>query len=165
MNARFDRWFKWLMQWEGVVFENDPDDPGGATKFGIDQRSHPGVNIRSLTIEKAAEIYEDEAWNKLHAEELPHGVGEVLANIAVNCGYGAAVKWLQEAVSTKVDGLFGPETLRKARMSDPYSLCDCLLDRTEKHYRSIAKGRKAKFLKGWLNRNNSLRDLVVSVMS
>lgn len=31
-----------------VRTEHDPSDPGGTTKFGIDQASHPGLNIDGL---------------------------------------------------------------------------------------------------------------------
>jgi len=164
VSARFNRWVAWLLTWEGSIFENDPADPGGATKYGIDQRSHPNVNIKALTLNKAKAIYQVEAWDKCHAEALPPGVGEVLCNIAVNCGYGAAVRWLQEAVKTTVDGNFGPETLRKAQMSDAQTLCDALLNHTAQHYRDIGRGRLAKFLNGWLKRNASLADFIHSLL-
>lgn len=161
MISRFDRWFEWLMTWEGTVYENDPDDAGGATKYGIDQRSHPRVNIRGLTLAQARDIYLDETWHHLDAEELPPGVGEVVCNIAVNCGKGKAVEWLQAAVKAKVDGWFGPETLRLSKAANAAMLCAALLDRTEQYYRGISKLRKnKKFLKGWLNRNDSLRTFI-----
>lgn len=159
-DARFQQWFTWLLKWEGVVYENDPDDPGGATKFGIDQRSHPKENILKLTRERAAEIYWDEYWTRCRAHEMPRGVGEVVANIAVNTGHGRASKWLQEAVGVLVDGEIGPLTLAAVNAKRPGVLVAALLDRTELHYRSIAKGRLAKFLKGWLNRNNDLRQYI-----
>lgn len=165
MSARFSAWFQWLLQWEGVVYENDPDDAGGATKFGIDQRSHPHVNIRALTQQRAADIYLDEAWHKMHAEELPAGLGEVLANITVNCGVGRAVEWLQFALGVKVDGYFGPITLKNAQGTRTAPLCARLIARTEQHYRAIAKGRKRKFLKGWLNRNNSLAEYIKPLLT
>ena len=46
MTSRFyNKIIPWIFKWEGTVFEKDPDDPGGATKFGIDQMSH-------LTVER-----------------------------------------------------------------------------------------------------------------
>lgn len=159
-DTRFQRWFEWLLLWEGTTFENDPDDPGGATKFGIDQRSHPEVNIRTLTKEKAAGIYWNEYWTKCRAHEMPARVGEVVANIAVNAGHGRASKWLQAAVGATVDGVIGRQTLAAAWQADHGAVVRALLDRTEAHYRSIAKGRLAKFLTGWLNRNESLRERV-----
>lgn len=159
-DSRFLRWLEWLLQWEGTTFENDADDPGGATKFGIDQRSHPGVDIRGLTREAAAGIYWNEYWTRCRAHEMPARVGEVVANIAVNAGHGRAARWLQAAVGAAVDGAIGRRTLALVWQADGEALMEALLDRTEAHYRSIAKGRLAKFLKGWLNRNNSLRERV-----
>lgn len=150
----------WLYQWEGKVYENDPDDRGGATKFGIDQRSHPNVNIRSLTEEQATEIYWNKYWLQSKAQELPYGVGEVVFDISVNNGRSRAHKWLQEALGVKVDGVVGPVTLRAATEANSTILTKRLLDRRESFYRSIAKGSQVKFLKGWMNRNNSLRKFV-----
>lgn len=159
-DARFLKWFTWLLKWEGTVYENDPEDPGGATKFGIDQRSHPKENIRKLTRERAAEIYWTEYWTRCHAHEMPSGVGEVVASIAVNTGHGRASRWLQAAVGVTVDGDIGPMTLAAVKAKPQAVLVAALLDRTELHYRSIAKGKMAKFLKGWLNRNDDLRKYI-----
>jgi len=156
MTERFKTFFHWLLKWEGTVFENDPDDPGGATKFGIDQRSHPNEDIRNLTMDRAAEIYWEAYWTPLCVESLPAKVGEVIANIGVNAGKSRAVKWLQAIVDAKVDGVIGSETIHKANAMDANDLANKLLIRTEGHYVSIAKGRMAKFLKGWKNRNNDL---------
>lgn len=159
-DERFQKWFTWILKWEGVVFENDPDDPGGATKFGIDQRSHPNEDIRSLTRERAAEIYWSEYWTKCRAHEMPLKVGEVVANIAVNAGHGRASRWLQSIVGTVPDGIIGKATLEAVNRWNPDKLANALLDRTETHYRSIAKGKLSKYLTGWLNRNNDLRKLI-----
>lgn len=162
MTARFEIWFTWLLKWEGTTFENDPDDRGGATKYGIDQRSHPNVNIRTLTRKQAAQIYWDEYWTRVRAEDLPAGVGEIVADIAVNNGIDRAGRWLQQAVGENIDGKIGPMTVAAARRAKPGTqavkvLAGWLLDRREMFYKSIANGSQAKFLKGWLNRNNDAR--------
>lgn len=159
-DSRFEPFIKWLFKWEGTVYENDPDDPGGATKYGIDQRSHPKENIRLLTTERAKEIYWQEYWLPIRADKLENGVAEVVANIAINAGKGRASKWLQQACGAIVDGDIGPKTISLANAMDNKILAKTLLDRTEEHYRSIAKGKLSKFLKGWLNRNNSLREYI-----
>lgn len=160
-DARFQKWFTWLIKWEGVTYEDDPDDPGGATKYGIDQRSHPDEDIRHLTRERAAEIYREAYWGRVRAAELPPGVGEVVANIAVNCGYGRAIKWLQSAVGATVDGVIGNDTLRRVGAEpDDMALARALIVRTQQHYHDIAKGRLAKFLPGWTNRNNDLAKFI-----
>ena len=162
-DLRFQNWFTWLLKWEGVVYENDPDDPGGATKYGIDQRSHPKENIRSLTKERASEIYWFEYWTKCRAHQMPAKVGEVVANIAVNAGHGRASRWLQAALGVAQDGNIGPLTLRALNGANADKLASSLLVHTESHYRSIARGRLAKFLPGWLNRNNSLKTFIAKL--
>ena len=158
---RFNNWFEWLLKWEGTVFENDPDDPGGKTRYGIDQRSHPHEDIRNLTKERAAEIYWNDYWLRSKANLMPLGVGEVVANIAVNAGLGRASKWLQRDVGMQViDGVIGPKTIAAVNATNPVMLANQLLQDTEVHYRAIAKGSLAKFLRGWLNRNNDLRDFI-----
>jgi len=163
MTDRFNKWFEWLLLWEGTTFENDPDDPGGRTKFGIDQRSHPKVDIKNLTKEGAAQIYWNEYWNAVHAEELPKGVGEVVANIAVNTGKGNASHWLQNAIKVNSDGIIGENTIKISNQVSPKDTCDRLLTHLEEFYKSIATGKKIKYLKGWLNRTKSLRDFITTL--
>lgn len=157
---RFLAFMPFIFEWEGG-YDNDPDDPGGETNFGIDKRSHPSEDIKHLTIERAQEIYFSDYWQKCKADEMPPHVGEVLMNIAVNAGLGRASKWLQELVGTTVDGVIGPKTVAAAQAHSE-GLAVKLLDRLEAHYRSIAHGSLSKYLRGWLNRNNSLRDWIAS---
>ena len=84
----FDDYFEWLMRWEGEAYEDDPDDPGGRTKYGIDQRSHPNVDIRNLTRDQAKAIYRRDYWDAVKADELPPGLRLVVVDIAVNNGKG-----------------------------------------------------------------------------
>lgn len=153
-----------IFTWEGTTYENDPDDEGGATKFGIDQRSQPNVDIRNLTADDALQIYWDHYWTPLHCDELPAGVGEVVMDIGVNNGTGRSAKWLQQEVGTNPDGVIGPVTVAVVAQKGP-SVADALLNRREQFYRDIAQGRMAKFLQGWLNRNNALRALVAQLQA
>jgi lysozyme family protein len=134
-SKRFLAFLPWLYKWEGKVFENDPDDPGGATKFGIDQRSHPAVNIRDLTEEQADEIYSEE-WNSDNCERLPFPLGEVYFNACVNVGKYRA-----------------DQLMAKTRSAGTF------LDAQQAFYERLAeaKPKSAKYLKGWTNRTNDLR--------
>ncbi|MES2706386.1 MAG: glycosyl hydrolase 108 family protein [Verrucomicrobiota bacterium] len=158
MDFTFDAYFAWLIPWEGEVFENVPGDPGGATKYGIDQRSHPGVNIRALTKDQAKAIYRSDYWLPVSADKLPPRIAWAVMDCAVNCGKSRAAKWLQMALGVKQDGVIGPKTLHAAaQYSDLHVAADVLLLR-DLHYRELGKtARFSKFLKGWINRNKSLR--------
>lgn len=162
MSPRFQLFIPFLWEWEGTVFEDDPDDRGGATKYGIDKASHPNEDIRNLTEQRAKEIYWKEYWTPLQCEALPEGVGEVVMDIGVNNGKSRAAKWLQTLVGVKVDGDIGPKTIEATTKQPKEVLIRSLLLRREGFYYDIAKGRQAKFLKGWLNRNDALGKFVGS---
>jgi len=124
-----------LWEWEGTVFENNPDDPGGATKYGIDQRSHPNVNIKNLTAEEATDIYWQE-WVKDGCEHLPAPLDWLFFDAAVNCGLGRAQQFLNASARD-------PKKFQQER-SDFYTRL------------AEQKPRLAKFKKGWLARVNDL---------
>lgn len=154
----FDRYFEWLIPWEGSVYENVPGDPGGPTKFGIDQASHPRVNIRQLTRAQAKAIYRRDYWNKHRCDLLQPRTSWVFMDGAVNNGAGQAALWLQRALGVNDDGRIGPVTQAAEDASDDRAIAFDMLAQREIFYRQIArKPKQGKFLKGWLNRNNSLR--------
>ena len=171
-SPRFRRALAFVLEWETVfdrkgnpVAENDPEDPGGLTKFGIDQRSHPNLNIQSLTVQDAAAVYHRDYWLPVRAHELPIPIGEVVFDIAVNNEKTRAADWLQEILGVKADGFIGPVTLRAATSADAPALAEKLIARHATFYRSIARGQKAKFLMGWLNRNAALSEFAQSLQT
>lgn len=147
MTARFLKLIPWLWRWEcvldkkgNVVAENDPDDPGGLTKYGIDQRSHPDVDIRNLTDAKAKELYWFEYWQRHGCNNLPPPFDYVWFNCCVNCGRGRA---------DKLRARSGLDALK-------------FLDEQEAFYHRLAEHKPTlkKFLKGWLNRTADLRRFI-----
>lgn len=142
-----------------VHTEHDPDDPGGATKYGIDQRSHPGVDIAALTQDQATAIYFGE-WTAAPVEALPPRLGELLFDIRVNGGPGAA--WLQQALNVIADGFTGPQTLAAAQSLDAAGIAKAVQQVCA--YRDMRFVRLAgtnprfeKYLNGWLNRSARVR--------
>src|ERR1039458_2404067 len=66
-------------------FSDDPNDPGGATNFGILQRELPGVDIRTITREQAISFYLPNYWNKaLYANIASQQVATKLFDMHVN---------------------------------------------------------------------------------
>lgn len=85
-------------------------------------------------------------------------------DIGVNNGTGRAAKWLQQECGVTADGVIGAVTIAAAA-SKGAAVAQALLDRREAFYRDIATGRMQKFLKGWLNRNDALRELVAQLQA
>jgi lysozyme family protein len=151
-----DRIWDFLMNWEGTSYENDPDDRGGATKFGIDQRSHPDVDIRNLTEESAREIYQQE-WDSQVPYFLRYPADVVFFNYCVNTGLSRAVKFLQEAAGVTADGILGPVTRAAVATKDPQEIASSMIDSADSFYIRL---NRPKYQNGWLNRNNALREFI-----
>ena len=106
----FDEAFQKLIGHEGGYIDH-PADPGGATNFGISQRSYPGEDIRGMTLERAKQIYRRDYWDAAGCEYLPAKVRFSLFDMAVNSGVKRAVQTVQAAVNADQDGIIGPKTL------------------------------------------------------
>src|ERR1700676_2468756 len=91
---------------EGGLSEN-PSDPGGLTNFGISQRSYPTVDIRNLTRETAAAIYQRDFWHYDAVQSQP--MATKIFDMSVNMGH-AAIRILQTCLGVTVDGIWGPGT-------------------------------------------------------
>jgi lysozyme family protein len=107
----FDDAFTRLLGHEGG-FVDHPRDPGGATNWGISQRSYPGEDIRNLTQARAKEIYRRDFWGPAGCDAAPEALRFALFDFAVNSGVSRAVRTLQEVVGETPDGKLGPRTLQ-----------------------------------------------------
>lgn len=133
--ARFEAFWPQLLKWEGTKYENDPDDPGGATKFGIDQRSNPGVDIRSLTEAVAKDLYWRNDWLENDCGNLPFPMGEVHFDACVNTGAGQAKKFLMRSQNSREYNGHRRNFYRKL---------------------AIQSAKRREFLRGWMNRVDDL---------
>jgi lysozyme family protein len=130
----FRKSLTFTLKWEGG-YVNDPDDPGGETKWGISKRYHPDEDIANLTPERAAEIYKDEYWDKCGCDDIPFPLNTVVFDSAVNCGVARAMGWLKDAPSAR----------------------DYILARRQFYYGQINKNpTKIKYLRGWTSRCDDL---------
>jgi hypothetical protein len=90
----FEKAVEFTLQFEGEGGEASPGDPGGLTKWGISQRSHPNLDIANLTREQAIEIYRTEYWDRLRCDRLPARFDVAMFDTAVNVGCGRAESWV-----------------------------------------------------------------------
>jgi len=139
----------------GERLVNDPDDPGGLTKWGISKKAHPDEDIANLTLDDAIRIYLDDYWKPSRASDLPYHLQDLYFDMVVNMGQHKGVKVLQEACNHKksklvVDGRIGPNTLRAAQSLEK----DRLKAFRVMHYVKlcIANKRLMKYYYGWFRR-------------
>lgn len=80
-----------VRKWEGG-YVNDPDDPGGETKYGISKRAYPNEDIKNLTRERAEFLYKRDYWDipGFDLDNFPQDKAIVLFNVAVNMGVSKA---------------------------------------------------------------------------
>ena len=90
---------------------NDPDDPGGLTRYGIAQASHPDVDVYHLTERAAIDLYRAQYWDPLHLDLLPSRIAVAVFDGAVQHGLRPSVRMLQDSVGTEPDGKLGPITV------------------------------------------------------
>ena len=114
----------------GEGFVNHPDDPGGATNWGISLRflrefvdldaADPftreafdkdgdgdldPADMRAMTIDEAMAIYRAEFWENTLLSRLPPRMAVKMMDMAVNMGQVQATKLLQRVINS-----FGPGT-------------------------------------------------------
>lgn len=152
--AFMDRAISLVLRLEGGE-TNDPDDPGGRTKFGLSQRSYPALDFDVLTEDEARRIYQREWWDKYHYERLPGSVAVLVFHLAVNMGPVPAHSLLQRALSdvgvpVAADGVLGPLTIKAAiDYRYPDVLEHLIRAGAIERYRRMGK---PTFLAGWVRR-------------
>lgn len=145
----------------GYVY--DRQDPGGETRYGISKRQYPDVDIRALTLAKAARIYKLDYWDRLSLDRLPSKVAAEVFEVAVNAGHSIGVKCLQRALNffgsgLKVDGKLGPRTISKINRIDELLLLTAQNCEQYNHFKRVQEGRHRRGLEphrysaGWMKR-------------
>jgi lysozyme family protein len=138
------------------IVDRDANDPGGTTKFGIDQRSYPHIDIANLTIEQAIEFYRKDKWDPFRCGDMKAPWDLAVFDSAVNPGEGWTPKHLQAAVGAKVDGWIGDNTIEAVNNATDQMLVEFLRARCQ-YYRNrpaMINGKlfRDKYIKGWLSR-------------
>ncbi|REC94876.1 glycoside hydrolase family 108 protein [Kushneria indalinina] len=149
----FEKAFERLIGHEGG-YVNHPDDPGGATKWGITQRTAREAgyhgDMRDLTRDRAREIYLTGYWLRAKCDQYHGAIGYQLFDIAVNSGIGNAIRMLQRAAGVADDGIIGPVTLAAINAHDPLALIVLLNAERQAFYTRLSTWET--FGKGWSRR-------------
>ncbi|OYU37657.1 MAG: peptidoglycan-binding protein [Pseudorhodobacter sp. PARRP1] len=162
-------------------FVNDPDDPGGATKYGVTLNTmrRLGIDVtrdsridladvRALTMAQAVDIYVEHYYRRTGVAALPEALQPSVFDMYVNAGANA-VKVLQRLLTSMgfpcdADGQIGPQTIRAAQMAAeaaPSHIADAYGIARRNYYYALADARPAsrKFARrrdggkgGWITR-------------
>jgi lysozyme family protein len=160
MNSRFDTCLNFVLDWEGRTLEFDPHDPGGVTFCGIDQRDHPGVDVKTLTVEGVRDIYYG-LWTKFKCNTLPEPWDLLVFDSAVNPGPSFPIRAMQECLAVKVDGLLGPRTLAAVVSNSSVGGAfnagiKCFIRKRLAYYANLPWRLRKHFADGWTNRTVAL---------
>lgn len=165
-------------------YVNDPDDPGGPTKFGVtlgtlkrlglDLDGDGGVDaddVKRISKERAISLYLNHYFEAPGLSKLPTSLQGSVFDMYVNAGLNA-VKILQRLLNqmgliVRVDGVLGPQTYEaceNAAALAPHHLADAYAIARRNYYFRLADKRPAsrKFARsgnggkgGWIKRAES----------
>ncbi len=144
-------------------YVNDPDDPGGATKYGVTihtmrrlgldldgDNAVTTADVRRLTRNQAVDIFVRHYFNEPRIDALPEVLHATVFDMYVNAG-GNAVKILQRLLrdmrlEVAVDGVIGPQTIgaaREAAEAAPDHIADAYGIARRNYYYALADRRPA----------------------
>ena len=144
-------------------YVNDPDDPGGATKYGVtigtmrklgldlnNDGKVDDADVRALTRAQATQIFVEHYFRRPGIAGLPPVIQPSVFDMYVNAGSNA-VKILQRLVSrmgfpAKDDGILGPKTVaacNAAAAAAPRHLADAYGIARRNYYYALADARAA----------------------
>ncbi len=153
---------------EGIIrreggYVNDPDDPGGATNFGVTVHTMRRLgldldgdgdvdasDVRMLDKDRAREIFLKNYFYGPKLDRLPKPLQASVFDMNVNAG-AQAVKLLQKlcndmGLTVDVDGKMGPQTIKavqKAMQMAPEHLVDAYGIERRNYYYRLADRRPA----------------------
>ena len=153
----FKKCLELVLKSEGGYIDH-PKDPGGRTNLGVTQAvweewlGHPvsEKDMKALTVEKVAPMYEMKYWRTSYCEKLPQGLNLLVFSMAVNSGSGRSVKLLQRCLGLVEDGVIGAKTMAKIQECSPVDLVE-RYSATRKAFYEYLKLFPV-FGKGWLSR-------------
>lgn len=155
-----------ILKWEGG-FANDPVDRGGATNKGITIstfRQFYGQNktvqdLKNITDEQWLNIFKKGYWNPFKADSINNqSIADICVDWAWSSGTKTAIKQVQKILGVTADGIVGDVTLNAINNAEVYTLFAHIRTARLTFVNNIVErdNSQRKFLKGWMNRINSI---------
>ena len=149
----FNKCITVLLSLEGG-YSDRPSDKGGPTNYGLSQKSYPDLNMKTLTRDRAIEIYFNDYWIPMNLSVITDD--ELVLRLfcmGVNAGIRTTIKILQKLMGVVADGFIGSDTARAIREFDG-NVVDEFIKRQKKFYVTLVQKDESQRpnLLGWLNR-------------
>lgn len=155
-----------IRKWEGG-YANIPDDKGGPTKWGITigtYRYYFGKektvqDLKNMTEKEWVYIFKYVFYNPAKIAEVNNlSLSTLIMDICWMSGRITAIKKIQRAIGTTPDGIVGPKTLKILNDFPEWSFNQIYQMRYAWFKAIVEKNpTQKKFLKGWINRLNSIK--------
>lgn len=168
--ARVELLVPHVLRWEGG-WVDDPDDLGGATNKGVCFRTYklyrtrkrlpvPTIeDLKNISDEEFVAILKEMYWDACRADRIEsQSVANAIVDWAWNSGTTTAAKEVQKVLGVEADGIIGNITLEAINSWSPLPLFGQIQQARIAYLQRICNARPAnnKFMRGWLNRVNSL---------
>lgn len=175
-STRFDLIVKVIFGREGGKAD-DPSDHGGPTNMGITHVTlreairrgivRPDATINNLRREEAKNIYFVMFWAETKANLFPPPLDLLAFDAFVQHRPKPASILMQKAVSAVPDGIIGPATLRLAGIAELEGAVRRYSKARALFYEDIVEQDRtqAKFLRGWLLRNEHITNLALKELA
>ncbi|MGQ0456662.1 MAG: glycosyl hydrolase 108 family protein [Hyphomicrobium sp.] len=163
-----------VLEMEGG-YSDDPFDPGGPTNRGItlatfaawrgetldaSSRARLIDVLKRIPDDVVAAIYRKKYWQAASCEALPAALALMHFDAAVNHGVGGAIRLLQGAVGTDVDGEIGPQTRAAIARTPIIETLKRYADARRARYRALP--HFWRFGRGWLRRVDATQKLAAA---
>lgn len=147
-----------------VGYVNIPADRGGETKYGIAQKMNPDIQVRTLDLVAAMNVYFNKYWLAGSCDHLSGALTIIHFDGCVNHGVGRAKKFLQSAAGVNPDGNIGPNSLAAINSMDPSLLIRKLSNARIDFYNQIVARdpSQAIFINGWMRRINEVTQFTLA---
>lgn len=163
---------RFTLRWEGG-YVNHPADRGGETNKGVTTATYrayrqrkglPVQSVRAITDAEVRDIYESQYWTPAQCSLMQRPLAIVHFDTAINFGVGGAAMFLQDLLNVSIDRSIGPVTRAAIAQADHPSVAQRYCQsRIDYRYRRVnADATQQVFLRGWLNRDNALLQLISS---
>jgi lysozyme family protein len=145
-------------------YTDHPDDPGGATNFGItiaDYRRYAkadatAADVRAMSVDEAKAIYRKRYWDAQRCDDLPAGVDYAVFDYGVNSGIGRSGKVLRRVLGlSDASGKVNDQVIAAARAADASHVIVAVCDERLRFLKSLKTWEV--FGKGWGRRVGDVR--------